>query len=235
MPTTAGRARAAGFSGHLAAVWSKGFPRHPLSGPQPAHRSTSTMRSPPIIQQAPCLPAEHCSGHPRQPARRGHSSSHGRRPALRAAYGHPAKAPRLLACFSQSPAHGCIGAARRIIRACPTCRRCADVGEPSEFGPVRRGAVRGVAHPLGGRAPGGLPAGAPAEAEDFFLGLPAREQAELISHLPPAERRPWVRPLPLDDLAGPVQTVQPKQQVHRRAPCGKHELSATAAFVLRLR
>ncbi|HZI09177.1 MAG TPA: magnesium transporter, partial [Myxococcus sp.] len=51
----------------------------------------------------------------------------------------------------------------------------------------------------------------PSVAEDFFLGLSAREQAELILHLPPGERRAWVRSLPPDDLADLVQAVEPEQ------------------------
>ncbi|AKQ69706.1 Mg/Co/Ni transporter MgtE / CBS domain protein [Myxococcus hansupus] len=47
--------------------------------------------------------------------------------------------------------------------------------------------------------------------DDFFLGLSAREQAELILHLEPAERRTWVRLLPPDDLADLVQAVEPEQ------------------------
>ncbi|ABF88562.1 magnesium transporter [Myxococcus xanthus DK 1622] len=48
-------------------------------------------------------------------------------------------------------------------------------------------------------------------ADDFFLALSAREQAELILHLQPAERRTWVRLLPPDDLADLVQAVEPEQ------------------------
>ncbi|NVJ00244.1 magnesium transporter [Myxococcus sp. AM009] len=48
-------------------------------------------------------------------------------------------------------------------------------------------------------------------ADDFFLALSAREQAEVILHLHPAERRTWVRLLPPDDLADLVQAVEPEQ------------------------
>ncbi len=51
----------------------------------------------------------------------------------------------------------------------------------------------------------------PSVAEDFFLALSAREQAELILHLPQGERRAWVRSLPPDDLADLVQAVEPEQ------------------------
>ena len=51
----------------------------------------------------------------------------------------------------------------------------------------------------------------PGVVDDFFLGLSAREQAELILTLPPGERRTWVRLLPPDDLADLVQAVEPEQ------------------------
>ena len=43
------------------------------------------------------------------------------------------------------------------------------------------------------------------DAEDFFLALSARDQAELVSGLPAAERRGWMRLLPPDDAADLVQ------------------------------
>jgi magnesium transporter len=46
-----------------------------------------------------------------------------------------------------------------------------------------------------------------AEAEDFFLGLPARDQEELVLALPREERRSWVRLLPPDDAADLVQAA----------------------------
>ncbi|HWP35567.1 MAG TPA: magnesium transporter [Thermodesulfobacteriota bacterium] len=46
---------------------------------------------------------------------------------------------------------------------------------------------------------------APGDAEEFFLGLPAREQAELVLALPAAERRLWVRLLAPDDAADLIQ------------------------------
>jgi len=51
----------------------------------------------------------------------------------------------------------------------------------------------------------------PAVADDFFIALSARDQAELILHLPPLERRNWVRVLPPDDLADLVQAVEPEE------------------------
>jgi magnesium transporter len=44
-------------------------------------------------------------------------------------------------------------------------------------------------------------------AEDFFLGLSARDQAELILALPSAERRSWVRLLAPDDAADMIQEL----------------------------
>ena len=43
------------------------------------------------------------------------------------------------------------------------------------------------------------------EAEDFLLGLPARDQAELILQMSPADRRSWMRLLPPDDAADVIQ------------------------------
>jgi magnesium transporter len=47
------------------------------------------------------------------------------------------------------------------------------------------------------------------EAEDFFLELSARDQAELLFSLPPAERRSWLRLLPMDDAADLIQEAGP--------------------------
>ena len=44
-----------------------------------------------------------------------------------------------------------------------------------------------------------------AEAEDLLLGLPAREQAELILAMSPGDRRSWMRLLPPDDAADVIQ------------------------------
>ena len=43
------------------------------------------------------------------------------------------------------------------------------------------------------------------EAEEVFLGLNAREQAQLLLALPATTRRTWLRLLPLDDAADVVQ------------------------------
>ena len=42
-------------------------------------------------------------------------------------------------------------------------------------------------------------------ADDFFLSLSAREQAELLAQLEPGERRAWMRILPPDDAVDVVQ------------------------------
>ena len=47
----------------------------------------------------------------------------------------------------------------------------------------------------------------PAEAEDFFLGLDALAQADLLAGLPTAERQIWVRQLAPDDAADLLQTL----------------------------
>ncbi len=47
-----------------------------------------------------------------------------------------------------------------------------------------------------------------AEAEDFFLSLSARDQAELLLALPPGERRSWMRLLAPDDAADLLQEAQ---------------------------
>src|SRR5262249_13846801 len=44
-----------------------------------------------------------------------------------------------------------------------------------------------------------------AEAEDFLLALPARDQAELILETSAGERRSWMRLLPPDDAADVIQ------------------------------
>ena len=43
------------------------------------------------------------------------------------------------------------------------------------------------------------------DAEDLFLALSARDQSELLFSLPPAERRSWLRLLPMDDAADLIQ------------------------------
>jgi magnesium transporter len=53
---------------------------------------------------------------------------------------------------------------------------------------------------------------APAEAEEFFLGLDALPQAELLAGLPPAERQIWMRQLAPDDAADLLQTLPEEQR-----------------------
>ena len=51
-----------------------------------------------------------------------------------------------------------------------------------------------------------------AETDDFFLNLPAFDQAHLLLALPPGERRLWMRLLAPDDAADLLQNV-PKRNV----------------------
>ena len=50
------------------------------------------------------------------------------------------------------------------------------------------------------------------DAEDFFLDLSSREQAELESLLPPGERRLWIRLLPPDDAADLIQEADEEER-----------------------
>lgn len=50
------------------------------------------------------------------------------------------------------------------------------------------------------------------EAEDLFLSLSARDQAELLLALPPNERRSWIRLLAPDDAADLCQEVTAKER-----------------------
>lgn len=47
-----------------------------------------------------------------------------------------------------------------------------------------------------------------AVAEDFFLSLSSRDQAELLGELAPVQRRSWLRLLPLDDAADLIQVFE---------------------------
>jgi len=47
-----------------------------------------------------------------------------------------------------------------------------------------------------------------AVAEDFFLTLSSRDQAELLGELAPVQRRSWLRLLPLDDAADLIQMFE---------------------------
>ncbi len=46
-----------------------------------------------------------------------------------------------------------------------------------------------------------------AEAEEFFLDLPARDQADLLMAMSPPQRRSWIRLLPPDDAADAIQAA----------------------------
>jgi magnesium transporter len=50
------------------------------------------------------------------------------------------------------------------------------------------------------------------EADDFFLGLSARDQATLILALPPSERRLWIRLLPPDDATDLIQETPEEER-----------------------
>ena len=58
----------------------------------------------------------------------------------------------------------------------------------------------------------GLRTFAPPEAEDFLMSLPARDQAELMLAMRPAERRFAMRLLPLDDAADVIQAAPEEER-----------------------
>lgn len=51
-----------------------------------------------------------------------------------------------------------------------------------------------------------------ATAEDFFLALSSRDQAELLRGLAPVQRRSWLRLLPLDDAADLIQSCESEEE-----------------------
>src|SRR4029078_6983202 len=51
-----------------------------------------------------------------------------------------------------------------------------------------------------------------AEAEGFFCGLPARDEADVVLGVPAREQRSWMRSLPPDDAADLLQYTQPRQR-----------------------
>ena len=53
---------------------------------------------------------------------------------------------------------------------------------------------------------------APADADDFFLSLNARDQAELLLTLPLGERRLWMRLLAPDDAADVIQEAPQEER-----------------------
>jgi magnesium transporter len=71
------------------------------------------------------------------------------------------------------------------------------------------------------------------DADDFFLGLSTRDQAELLMELPERARRRWVRLLPPDDAADLVQELDPEDRVHVidfLDPVTRREVSALLAY-----
>src|SRR5262245_53100622 len=52
----------------------------------------------------------------------------------------------------------------------------------------------------------------PAEGEEFFIDLSARDQCELLRALTPSERRLWLRQLPPDDAADVVQEAEDEEE-----------------------
>jgi len=71
------------------------------------------------------------------------------------------------------------------------------------------------------------------DAEDFFLSLSARDQAELLLAIPPAERRSWMRLLAPDDAADLVQEVPQEQKDELLALLDdptRHEVSGLLAY-----
>jgi len=73
----------------------------------------------------------------------------------------------------------------------------------------------------------------PAEAEDFLLSLPARDQAELILRTTVPERRFWMRLLPLDDAADVIQEAPEEERQNLLAlldDSAHREVSALLAY-----
>ena len=71
------------------------------------------------------------------------------------------------------------------------------------------------------------------QAEDFFLGLSAREQYELISGMPATLRRSWMRLLPPDDTADVVQEAEESERETLLAlldDATRREVSALLAY-----
>ena len=71
------------------------------------------------------------------------------------------------------------------------------------------------------------------EREDFFLELPSRDQATLVEHLPPEQRRSWLRLLAPDDAADVIQHVAPEERESWLAlldPVTRRDVSALLAY-----
>ena len=73
----------------------------------------------------------------------------------------------------------------------------------------------------------------PADAEEFFTGLSASDQADLLEHLAPAERRLWLRTLAPDDAADVLQSTEPEHQADLLSmldAATRREVSALLAY-----
>lgn len=73
----------------------------------------------------------------------------------------------------------------------------------------------------------------PDDADDYFLALSTRDQAELLMELRPGARRRWVRLLPPDDAADLVQELEPEERaqvVELLDPVTRREVSALLAY-----
>lgn len=71
------------------------------------------------------------------------------------------------------------------------------------------------------------------EADDFFLDLDTRDQAELLASLPDRERRLWIRLLPPDDAADLIQYVPEDARASLMAeldPVTRREVAALLAY-----
>jgi magnesium transporter len=73
----------------------------------------------------------------------------------------------------------------------------------------------------------------PGEADDFFLSVAARDQAELILALPEPERRLWIRLLPPDDAADVIQEAPETGREYlfsQLDPVTRREVTALLAY-----
>ncbi|HVG43257.1 MAG TPA: magnesium transporter [Longimicrobium sp.] len=71
------------------------------------------------------------------------------------------------------------------------------------------------------------------DADDFFLALSTRDQAELLMELRPGARRRWVRMLPPDDAADLVQELEAEDRpavAELLDPVTRREVSALLAY-----
>jgi magnesium transporter len=71
------------------------------------------------------------------------------------------------------------------------------------------------------------------DADEYFLGLSARDQAELLPYLSSAERRRWLRILPPDDAADLLQELDEEQRaaaIELLDPLTRRETTALLAY-----